>query len=163
MISLVALAVAACRYEAPDYGDARFRCDLAHPCPSGQPCVDGLCQPPGADDAARDGASVDGMYDGIACGIGTCALDQECCVDVVSGARCQAPAESCTGISTRCDGPEDCPGGECCLSAGSGVCTAAGTCVTATACHDSGDCTGAATTCCAILMTSWRGCFQTCP
>ncbi len=160
----LATLVVACGYDAPDYGDAHFRCDVAHPCPAGQECVADLCQPPGtATDAASDAIDIDGLFGGIACGTATCTLDQECCADVVGGIHCQNPGAVCAGISTRCDGPEDCGGGECCLTAGAGECTAIGTCGTAIACHDTNDCGGGSSTCCAILNTAWRGCFENCP
>jgi hypothetical protein len=158
-------ALAACGYDAPDYSDARFRCDQSHPCPSGQTCISGLCEGVGGDgDAATtDAAGPDGMYSGINCGSSICTLDQQCCADVVGGTRCAAPGAFCAGISTRCDGPEDCPGQECCLSAGSGTCTPIGTCSTSLACHVAADCGAGGDECCPILETSWNGCFQSCP
>lgn len=166
----IALAVAAiatigaCGYEAPDYGDTHFRCDDAHPCPQGQVCVDNLCQAPGGDlDAPTGSDGTDAANVGITCDTETCTLDQSCCIDVVGGRRCQAPGAFCTGLSTRCDGPEDCPGGECCFTAAQGICTATGTCSGSTACHDTPDCTGAGESCCAIPATGYRGCFQNCP
>lgn len=159
---LAALALGACGYEAPSYGDARFRCDETHPCPGGQVCVDNLCQPPGTADDGGNG--VDAQFDGISCGDDICELTDECCVDVINGPRCQAPGAFCTGPATQCDGPEDCPGGECCLSASfAGVCTAIGTCSGSTACHETTDCTTGGETCCQILSTAWRGCFDNCP
>lgn len=160
------LGLGACAYEAPSYGDARFRCDQTHPCPTGQVCVDNLCQPPGSggDGGGDGGGGVDAQYAGISCGGDTCDLTDECCVDVINGPRCQAPGAFCTGPATQCDGPEDCPGGECCLSASFvGVCTAVGTCSGSTACHETTDCTTAGETCCQILTTAWRGCFENCP
>lgn len=161
-LALAALALAACGYEAPNYGDARFRCDVTHPCPSGQVCVDELCQPTGSEVDA--GGGVDSQYSGISCAADICDLSEECCVDVISGPRCQAPGAFCTGPATMCDGPEDCPGGECCLSASfAGVCTAVGTCSGSTACHETTDCTDGSQTCCNIVATAWRGCFDSCP
>ncbi|HUQ02235.1 MAG TPA: hypothetical protein VM261_07035 [Kofleriaceae bacterium] len=161
LVVLVA-AVAACGYTAPDYSDAQFRCDETHPCPGGQVCVDELCQLPGTESDASSG--VDAQFAGITCGDDICDLTDECCVDVISGTRCQPPGAFCTGPATVCDGPEDCPGGECCLSASfAGVCTAVGTCSGSTACHETTDCTDGSETCCDIVATAWRGCFGNCP
>lgn len=162
-VAALALALAACGYNAPDYSDAQFRCDNTHPCPGGQVCVDELCQAPGTETDAA-GMGVDAQFSGIGCGDDICDLTDECCVDVISGPRCQAPGAFCTGPATVCDGPEDCPGGECCLSASfAGVCTAVGTCSGSTACHETTDCTTAGEECCNILTTAWRGCFDNCP
>lgn len=160
--ALLAFALAACGYEAPNYGDARFRCDDTHPCPSGQVCVDQLCQPPGTE--SDGGGGIDSQYEGIDCGDETCVLNQRCCVNVIGDTRCQSPGEFCTGPTTECDGPEDCPGGECCLSASfTGVCTTVGSCSGSTACHETTDCTTQGETCCDIPATAWRGCFDNCP
>jgi hypothetical protein len=157
----LAFVLAACGYTAPDYSDAQFRCDDTHPCPTGQECVAELCQPPGSGVDAPPG--VDAQFSGISCGDDVCDLSDECCVDVISGTRCQAPGAFCSGPATVCDGPEDCPGEECCLSASfAGVCTAVGTCSGRTACHETTDCSGTQT-CCNIITTAWRGCFDNCP
>jgi hypothetical protein len=158
----LAATLAACGYEAPSYEDARFRCDDTHPCPSGQVCVDELCQAPGTESDASTGP--DSQFSGITCDDDICDLNEECCVDVISGPRCQPPGAFCTGPATVCDGPEDCPGGECCLSASfAGVCTGVGTCSGSTACHETTDCTDTDQTCCNIVGTAWRGCFDNCP
>lgn len=98
--------------------------------------------PPGAVDARPDSSIPGGT---VACAIGgmECPLPSEfCCVDPAGAASCRAspPDPSCTAY--QCDGPEDCAGGDCCLTGGS-QCVAAGACDTTGAsrmCHAQTDC-----------------------
>jgi len=87
-------------------------------------------------------------YEGVRCGGDVCVDAEFCCASL--GTRsCMSPGGvTClTGKHVRCDGPEDCGGGEkCCASYDGTVCR--DNCGTpATFCHTTADC-GEADYCC---------------
>ena len=68
-------------------------------------------------DAAQDGALTgpDAAV-GVVCGATSCSLpDMECCLDLAATA-CLAVTDTCAGQVQRCDGPEDCTGGDVCCA-----------------------------------------------
>lgn len=71
-----------------------------------KPILD-LSQPLGPTDA-----------NGVACGMMTCAVGQQCCVTAMGmqvSAMCQPQCDTDAGqVVVACDGPEDCPGGNPC-------------------------------------------------
>lgn len=151
-LSVFAFA-AACTYTQPDLRGVPFRCDLEHPCPDGIECVDSICgKTPSIDAAPPLGPS---------CGAVTCAPPMECCDGVAGGFRCQAHGQACDGVVTTCDGPEDCPGKECCIIGIQGTCTATGTCL-AISCHVDDDCKGALGKCCPAPPLAWKRCAISC-
>jgi hypothetical protein len=100
-------------------------------------------------DTPGDGST---MYTGIACGTETdppCSIPAEVCCDVSIGMDKCVAAGSCNERSLACDGPEDCPGQECCLFSDRSQCLDTGICGTTgvlseVMCHGDGDCDMAA-------------------
>lgn len=153
---LVLLAVGC--YEAPDYSGTRFKCDDAHPCPSGQACVNGVC---GGDSTTVDAPASE---IGVACGDTTCAENQKCCADLLGGPSCVAQNSVCAGVSATCDGIEDCDGNPCCET--NGVAACATTCAGNMICRQNADCTNPGQpACCMITGTGepWGRCLAACP
>jgi hypothetical protein len=80
----------------------------------------------GGGDAGRDGgsdagdaghdAALDAGPSAVACGASSCSVPaQECCLTSPAPA-CLALTDTCAGQVQRCDGPEDCTGGEVCCA-----------------------------------------------
>jgi hypothetical protein len=96
-----------------------------------------------------------GQGNGVPCGQATCASGQMCCSNQTNGpfvAQCLAGGATCEAPSAQisCDGPEDCPGQQCCvesLSQISGCQTSCASGTFAQLCHAHGDCP-AGQTCC---------------
>jgi hypothetical protein len=145
-------------YEAPDYTATRFKCDTAHVCPDNQICVSGTC--------SRGGGGPDTV--GVSCGQITCAVDQQCCIDIVDAPHCTALNQSCDAIAATCDGIEDCHGNACCEQIDLSIaCSGAATCSGQDQiCLDTADCTNpAAKQCCfgdGLPGEPWGRCRPTC-
>jgi len=108
---------------------------------------------------------------GVACGSSmTCAPGDSCCVTVQQG---QPPAYDCNTscpsgpghLTYSCDGPEDCPGQDCCLtdqgfgSSCHDQCTGQGTYTT---CNTAADCPNGGDKCCPSNVGNIQICRQTC-
>lgn len=123
-------------------------------------CGDDDDVPPGGADAAlHDGAGGDGavpgadagpdaaMPNGVGCGEMMCSGADICCRSEVGPTivpTCQDPLATCNGAQFGCDGPEDCPGQECCGGIGGASCVQPGSCgiMQSLACHGDPDCEG---------------------
>ncbi len=72
-----------------------------------------------------------------------CAAPQICCLGAIDSraGTCQDP-RACGGLELTCDGPEDCSGGVCCLTATGSTCTAASACSGAWLCRGDAHCAG---------------------
>lgn len=151
-------------YSAPDYDGTHFKCDADHPCPAGQPCVDGVCNGDGNGSNTID-AAVPTV--GVACGTMTCGTGQKCCADFLGTPSCMAMGATCAGISATCDGTEDCAGLPCCDGAGTQIaCGTSPSCPNQTICRDNADCTNPnQPSCCAVIgtMEPWGRCATLCP
>src|SRR5262249_7774388 len=148
---LVIVVMAACQYDDPDYGDARFKCDTAHRCPDGQSCVMGTCSGGGA-----------GTPDGGECGSGgTCDVGMQGCHNSVArNDSCQPGGAACGGTRAICDGLEDCPSDMACCG-GNPVCGPT-TCTTRV-CTDVSDCPPGMLCCPDITgMVQWGTCGSFC-
>ena len=112
----------------------RIGCDAPPPVPASNPST--LTSP-----AAGQG-------NGVPCGGATCAAGQMCCSNQTNGpfvARCLAGGATCEAPSAqiRCDGPEDCPGQQCCVENLSQISGCQASCASGTfaqLCHAQGDC-----------------------
>lgn len=140
---VIAVIVALSSGCAPDYAHTAFRCDAEHDCPAGQACIMGRC---------RHGEPTG---DGVACGMVTCDLTQQCCIDMSNPARCIAAGDVCPGTSALCDGVEDCQAGDQCCASGSTV-SCDPSCEQAV-CRDAADCPSTAPNCCP-QETPWGEC-----
>jgi hypothetical protein len=96
---------------------------------------------------------------GPACGATTCTNgQQDCCIGVMSACK---PTGTCPSQGFACDGPEDCPGAQCCYgNGGQGGSTCKATCSTI-ACHHDTDCPPATSKCCPKAFTPDYGVCQT--
>jgi hypothetical protein len=106
----------------------------------------------GAPDAALGGPdgggggldAAPGTADGVRCGDMTCTPGLACCLREVGPTvvpMCQDMTAACQpGLLYRCDGPEDCEGGDCCETTTGSSCVPAGTCPDRRLCNSPGDC-----------------------
>lgn len=148
-------------YEAPDYSGTHFKCDSEHACPSGQPCVNGVCGGMGSGSNMIDAPPAS---TGVLCGSIVCGATQKCCADLLNGPTCLAPSASCTGFAATCDGVEDCGTGRCCET-GSITIACAPTCAGYVICRENADCPANVPACCAMIgtMEPWGRCMAACP
>ena len=73
----------------------------------------------GADLAGADLTGRPDLGDGVVCSGSICTGSQICCLNGSASAGTCYPATGCDGGSPFvCDGPEDCSGGQCCVSVG---------------------------------------------
>lgn len=119
--------------------------------------------PPGAIDAppghtfdARPDSQPAGPPDaniGVVCGNATCAANQVCC-ETAGGIGGGNPQFDCADKCDKgqgtfaCDGPEDCPGQECCFSRTDSSCAASCGIGEQQACRTDADCPGGVDSCC---------------
>jgi hypothetical protein len=120
---------------------------------------------PGGADAPRSDGGIDsaGATDsavGPLCMTVVCTGTDACCLGVMF--TCE-PAAMCPSQSFACDGPEDCPTGQCCYgNGGQGGSTCRASCA-APACHVDGDCPTTAPKCCPKMFTPmYKVCQSAC-
>lgn len=134
----LATSWSACGYDDSNLDGIAFACDATHPCPDNGPCVAGRCS-----------VNQNLGRQGVQCGSAVCALGSSCCDEVISPLYCTSFG-GCPAKEIRCDGPEDCTGGNsCCLEGSLSICRAS--CDTLEICARDADCAGAgpgASTCC---------------
>lgn len=97
------------------------------------------------------------MFDGVTCGAATCDLTQQCCLYVVTPARCIPAGEVCPDDTALCDGAEDCQAGDRCCAGDTQSCAAA---CEHYACRDDDDCPSTAPSCCEVTAAKWGECSQ---
>jgi hypothetical protein len=114
----------------------------------------------GPRDAGSDGTtSTTDAAIGAACGPVTCKPTEVCCMGAML---------ACTGVgqcpvpSFACDGPEDCPGAQCCFGSQGQGGSSCKTCA-APACHVDTDCPTTAAKCCPKMFTpGYKVCQTAC-
>jgi hypothetical protein len=107
--------------------------------------------PTGGGGSTGDGGG-GGVQNGVPCPDTPCDPGEICCVLPDPGNttyECIPSDGACNGFALGCDGPEDCPGGECCSDGVSNACSSGPTCDPGSlgVCHHSADC-GPNETCC---------------
>src|SRR4026209_1298974 len=107
-----------------------------HACPSGQMCVNGLCDGNGSGSNMPDAPP---GANGVLCGATACTSTQKCCADFVNGPSCTALAVTCNGFEATCAGKEDCGTGVCCFDS-SGIACPASCASGQQVCRESADC-----------------------
>jgi hypothetical protein len=139
----IVLVIASC---APDYAHTAFRCvNDDSECPTGQMCLVNRC---------RRGPLTG---DGVVCGKGSCALEEQCCDDGTP--HCLPAGAVCHGVTELCDGTEDCAvhgmdRDYCCADGNTHFCDA--TCDHAM-CRVGGDCPLTAPNCCDVDAATLLG------
>ena len=102
--------------------------------------------PPGVPDATPPGPPDAAANQGIGCGNMTCSGQNVCCVSFSGGGgqtgfECKDKCDGNQG-TFACDGPEDCPGQECCVGRTSSACADSCGFGESTACRSPSDCSG---------------------
>jgi hypothetical protein len=139
----------------PDTSQTSFLCGADLDCPAGQGCAGGRCKLGGA------------LGPGVGCGdAGTCANDQQCCVDGTNGPRCIRGGDKCPGLAAICDGAAGCPAGAVCCGDSSGLATCRTSCADRVCrpANEKVDCPSDEPHCCATpgIKVPWGTCYFRC-
>jgi hypothetical protein len=146
---LVALALGACQFDRSGLG-AQGRDDAA-PGGADAAAVDSAPGAPDAPAATTADASVDAgdPNAGTVCGQAVCTGTDRCCITFDNGVGGGVQSADCKAtcgdgeVTYACDGPEDCPGQDCCFTGQRGGSHCASGCGfgEVQACRASSDCT----------------------
>src|SRR5215470_16016059 len=116
---------------------------------------------PGGGDAGVDGnnPNADAAVGPLCSGM-VCPMSDVCCIGVVTECK---PTGMCPSQSFACDGPEDCPSGQCCYgNGGQGGSQCRASC-TSPACHVDQDCPVGMQKCCPKAFTPmYKVCQSSC-
>lgn len=163
---LALLFVAACSFDRSGVG-AHVGDDGGHgaidaaqasaDAPQGTPDAHVTSSPDARVDAGPPDAQI-----GVGCGNQTCAPGQVCCGGGFGGGNTFDCADKCDGNQNTyaCDGPEDCPGQECCFGQGGSSCAASCGWGEQTACRSDADCGGGS--CCPTQYPNLMLCGTIC-
>jgi hypothetical protein len=121
-----------------------------HDAPSGS-------EPVPSDGGVDTGGGTDAAVGPLCMGT-VCTGTDVCCLGATTLCK---PAAMCPSQSFACDGPEDCPSGQCCYgNGGQGGSQCRASCA-APACHVDGDCPSATPKCCPKTFTPMYKVCQT--
>lgn len=142
---IVIVLFGACSFDEPRFDGSSFRCDDAHPCPSPQRCLGGMC------------TDIASTADGVACGTaGQCEPGETCCASAIAAPKCLPPGQVCDANSAMCDGANDCASGMQCCDNSDPQCGAAD--CSPAVCSSNDDCSGSRPTCCFLTPSPWGIC-----
>jgi hypothetical protein len=171
---LILLAIGACSFDRSGLGS-----QPAVTVDASQEPADAPSHPPGTPDAPTQPGTPDAKITvidamppgppdaavGVGCGNQTCTGGNVCCVSIGGGGGMQLECkDNCGGnqATFACDGPEDCPGEECCFARSGSTCDTSCGFGAQVACRSAQDCPGAGDKCCPTQYPNVSLCAPVC-